>query len=131
LEGWRSVKRMTCDHGLMAVDSKPNAPHDMHNRVHLWVGGVWDFKKKPAPIQGTMSLNSSPNDPVFWLHHANIDRLWSQWEQIHGKQYQPVSGARRGQNLNDTMWPYRSVGDETRIRDLLDDQKLGYAYASP
>src|SRR5258705_4413787 len=21
----------------------------------------------------------SPLDPIFWLHHANVDRLWAQW----------------------------------------------------
>lgn len=129
LEGWREVKRMTCEDGLMGVDSKHGAPHDMHNRVHLWVGGIWGTQK--APHLGTMVLNTSLNDPVFWLHHANIDRIWSQWEQMHGELYQPVSGARRGQNLHDTMWPYRTVGIETTIADLLDIDSLGYTYAAP
>ncbi len=93
------------------------------------VGGIWGAKKKP--FLGTMTLNTSLNDPVFWLHHANIDRLWSQWEQIHGEQYQPVSGGRHGQNLGDTMWPYRTVGIDTTIADLLGIDSLGYTYASP
>jgi hypothetical protein len=33
------------------------------NLVHRWVNG-------------NMVSMASPNDPVFWLHHANIDRLW-------------------------------------------------------
>ena len=107
------------------------AAPDMHNRVHLWVGGVWAFDKKPAPLQGTMALNTSLNDPVFWLHHSNIDRIWALWEQMHGKQYQPVSGAKKGQNIGDTMWPYNTVGIDTRIRDLLDITNLGYTYAAP
>jgi tyrosinase len=129
LEGWRGVKRMTCEDGLMGVKGRKGAPHDMHNAVHLWVGGVWGPDEKP--YQGTMTLNTSLNDPVFWLHHANIDRLWSQWEQIHGPQYQPVTGESRGQNLHDTMWPYRKVGIETTIADLLDISQLGYTYAAP
>jgi tyrosinase len=36
----------------------------LHNLVHRWVGG-------------TMGAMTSVNDPVFFLHHANIDRLWS------------------------------------------------------
>ena len=24
-------------------------------------------------------LNTAPSDPIFWLHHANIDRLWQVW----------------------------------------------------
>ena len=39
----------------------------IHGSVHIWVGG-------------TMSDASvSPADPVFWLHHANLDRLWWVW----------------------------------------------------
>jgi tyrosinase len=130
LEGWRWVKTMTCEDGLMGVKSRKGAPHAMHNAVHLWVGGVWP-KGSKEPYAGTMTLNTSLNDPVFWLHHANIDRIWSQWEQIHGVQYQPESGARRGQNLHDTMWPYRNHGIETTIQDLLEISKLGYTYAAP
>jgi tyrosinase len=40
----------------------------IHNDVHGWVGG-------------TMSLiTTSPADPLFWPHHAQIDRLWSVWQ---------------------------------------------------
>ena len=43
----------------------------MHGRVHLWVGA-------------SMGASSSPNDPAFWLHHANLDRIWSEWQDFHG-----------------------------------------------
>jgi hypothetical protein len=37
-----------------------------HNIVHDSVGGLMgDFM--------------SPCDPIFWLHHANIDRIWEEW----------------------------------------------------
>ncbi|MFF3844561.1 tyrosinase family protein [Streptomyces sp. NPDC002328] len=41
-----------------------------HNRVHRWVGGV-------------MVGGASVNDPVFWLHHAFIDLLWTRWQRRH------------------------------------------------
>ncbi|MEF9672381.1 tyrosinase family protein [Pseudomonas sp. PCH446] len=25
------------------------------------------------------------NDPIFWLHHANIDRIWASWNKSGGK----------------------------------------------
>ena len=28
-------------------------------------------------------LSSSPNDPVFFLNHCNVDRIWAGWQQIH------------------------------------------------
>lgn len=42
----------------------------LHNRVHQWVGGH-------------MVGGSSPNDPVFWLHHAFIDLVWVRWQRLH------------------------------------------------
>jgi tyrosinase len=39
----------------------------MHNGVHVWVGGDMEF-------------STSPNDPVFYLHHCNVDRIWSAWQ---------------------------------------------------
>lgn len=42
----------------------------LHNRVHQWVGGH-------------MIGGSSPNDPVFWLHHAFIDLIWARWQRLH------------------------------------------------
>jgi tyrosinase len=43
-----------------------------HNHVHTRIGGV-----SPA---GLMSATETAGlDPIFWLHHANIDRLWEVW----------------------------------------------------
>lgn len=86
---------------------------NIHNRVHLWVGGA-------------MLPMSSPNDPVFFLHHCNIDRLWAQWQAMHPTEgYQPVSGAALGQNLNDPMQPW---GSPTTVASVLDHRALGYTY---
>ncbi|GAA3832495.1 tyrosinase family protein [Streptomyces phyllanthi] len=41
-----------------------------HNRVHRWVGGH-------------MVGGASVNDPVFWMHHAFVDLLWSRWQLRH------------------------------------------------
>ena len=43
-----------------------------HNPVHDIVGG----------FMGTMR---APLDPIFFLHHANIDRLWHAWALPDGK----------------------------------------------
>lgn len=43
----------------------------LHNGVHVWVGGQ-------------MQTASSPNDPAFFLHHCNVDRVWSLWQARYG-----------------------------------------------
>lgn len=40
----------------------------MHNNVHVWVGG-------------DMLRATSPNDPIFFLHHCNVDRVWAAWQE--------------------------------------------------
>lgn len=95
LEGWRECVPATCS--TDGSTDYPNCPgsHDMHNRVHLWVSGEMIFSHEgghedvEGPF-GTMAWNSSPNDPVFFVHHANVDRLWTQWMQIHGRIYAQV-----------------------------------------
>ena len=59
---------------LPAGAAGPPAPQvGIYNLVHCWVAGN----------NGTMNPASSPNDPVFFLHHCNIDRLWAVWQRQH------------------------------------------------
>ena len=47
-----------------------------HNNVHNCIGGVGPVD--PGPY-GNMTNFLSPVDPIFFLHHSNIDRLWDVW----------------------------------------------------
>lgn len=85
---------------------------NLHNRVHTWVGG-------------SMSTGASPNDPVFWLHHCFIDKLWSDWQEAHPDQgYLPVDSTPDVVALDETMRPWGTV----KPRDLLDHKRF-YEYA--
>jgi tyrosinase len=52
-----------------------------HGSIHSAVGGE----------MGDMGPSSSPNEPLFFLHHAQIDRLWWLWQQenpeVRNKEY--------------------------------------------
>ena len=52
-------------------------PHDM---VHGLVGGG-DEQRPSVPRSDVRSRYSAGLDPIFWLHHANIDRLWEVWNK--------------------------------------------------
>ncbi|GAB2691348.1 tyrosinase MelC2 [Kitasatospora kifunensis] len=70
---------------------------NIHNRVHVWVGGA-------------MGTGMSPNDPVFWLHHCMIDRLWAGWQSRHPDQgYLPATATQNLVSLNDTMKPWNTT----------------------
>lgn len=96
----------------------PNAPWGMHNGVHAYIGG--DMAAE------TMEINVV-NDPIFFLVHANIDRIWWQWEQIRGtNNYQPVNGGPTGHNLNDAMRFLPIAG--TPADTLSAENDMGYTY---
>lgn len=88
----------------------PTGEAELHNRVHNWIGG-------------SMAIPYSPNDPVFWLLHANIDRIWAEWEDQNGQLYDPTTGAAYGHNLNDLMSPFNVTP-----ASVLDERALGYRY---
>jgi tyrosinase len=48
-----------------------------HNPVHDIIGN-W------------MADMQSPTDPIFWLHHANVDRLWVAWVNAGGGRKMPA-----------------------------------------
>jgi hypothetical protein len=77
----------------------------VHAAVHLAVGG-------------TMSSSSSPADPIFWLHHANIDRLWAKWQAGHLGQNPP--------NMSKTLQPKPILG--VKVSRVVRIKTLGYSY---
>ena len=133
LEGW-----LDCDSGICKPGDgfKPvcTGPSGAHNRVHRWVAGQSllaiedDAIESGTLLLGTMVFNTSPNDPVFWLHHANVDRLWSEWMRRHGPVYLPETGGPHGHNLDDPMWPFSHFGTTITPRMMLSSRDLGYVY---
>jgi tyrosinase len=79
---------------------------DPHGRAHTSFGsGGWIYN--PA---------TAPRDPMFFLLHGNVDRLWARWQWFykrtsdtdpkafyHGPTVDP------GHNIGDTMWPWNGI----------------------
>jgi len=106
--------------GVRVADAKQSASagaiEALHNRFHLATGADGDLAS-PA---------TAARDPVYWLHAANIDRLWVKWSAGGG--VPPV---------DDDVWmktPFTFVdenGDDRVMTgaDVLDTQhQLGYRY---
>ncbi len=82
------------------------SPFGAHNMVHVWVGGTMG------------DIPTAPADPLFWMHHAEVDRLWHVWQQDHPNQDPNLSGA----DAVLDPWPERA-------EEVLDIEDVGYVYA--
>jgi tyrosinase len=112
---------------------------DPHGAAHTSFGG------------SISSISTAARDPLFFLLHCNVDRLWAKWQWFFRRwdadqpeAYDPRP-QRVGHNLPDSMWPWNGVttpprpstapggglassptaaapGRKPRVRDLLDLQ---------
>jgi tyrosinase len=87
-----------------------------HNIIHSLVGG-----------EGLMgNIRTAAQDPIFWLHHANIDRLWSVWIAAGGRS-DPSESRWRDQTFEFFEKDGQRVSMHcTDVLDTLAD--LGYTY---
>jgi tyrosinase len=57
-----------------------------HNNVHVLVGGTVRGGNQNRAVD--LGLMTNPDtaalDPIFWVHHSNIDRLWEVWRGMSG-----------------------------------------------
>jgi tyrosinase len=103
--------------GWLTRQGDPPGP-GLHNRVHTWIGG-------------DMLFGTSPNDPVFFLNHCNVDRIWAEWQEATGIGYEPVSAGPPGHNLNDQLRFVDPAGPGMPAitpGGSLDFRALGYSY---
>jgi tyrosinase len=97
------------DDGILALTDFrdfSNQLQDVHDGIHGWVGGDMG------------SIGTSAFDPVFWAHHAMIDRLWYLWQLRHGVSNIPP------EYVDLALFPGITV------EQVLDVHALGYDYAS-
>ena len=73
---------------------------NFHNTVHCNIGG-------------TMCSSASANDPIFFLHHGFVDRMWSDW-QANGVAYKNLAFF----TLNTTPMPGASGATPATTYDL-------------
>lgn len=101
---------------------------DLHNEIHDKTGGG-----------GHMSaLEVSAFDPVFWLHHCNVDRLWAIWQALNPNSFVTAKasegnftteqGAR--EDANSQLKPFWDASgtkfwNSTRVKETT---PFGYAY---
>ena len=114
--------------GVMQADSNylPTGNFGVHGGGHFTLGS-----------QSTMSdFESSPADPVFYLHHGMIDRLWTVWQglDLPGRQ-NAISGTSTLANSPasadmtlDDMLPFGLVADDVRFGGVMDTLSGQFCY---
>ena len=62
------------------------------------------------------SIGTAARDPLFFLLHCNVDRLWAKWQRQNSRfdpaqaaSYDSAAANRIGHHLPDTMWPWNGV----------------------
>ena len=86
---------------------------DMEGNPHGFAHTSFDgFISDPA---------TAPKDPLFFLLHCNVDRLWAKWQRRFNRfdpaqaaSYQNNPSAAPGRKLDDTMWPWNGLTGGTR-----------------
>lgn len=92
-----------------------------HNAVHVFVGG----DQQDQCAGGWMvDPNCAAEDPIFWLHHSNIDRLWNAWNDGGGTN--PTDAAWAGYRFQ--FWDEHGQPQTMTPGDVTSLAPLDYAY---
>jgi tyrosinase len=76
-----------------------------HNGLHGFMGGTMGI------------IPYAAYDPIFWAHHANVDRLFSEWQAAHPSVQPPAS------IMNTALGPFSMT-----VSQIWDMHKMGYDY---
>ncbi|WP_263374487.1 tyrosinase family protein [Granulicella aggregans] len=88
----------------------------IHGYVHCAVGPT-------CPVADMGDVPVAGNDPIFYSHHANIDRIFACWQNLHPT---PTGQPWEAQTFS---FPDETGNLQTRpVSDFLDSTSLGYVY---
>ncbi|MDP5308849.1 tyrosinase family protein [Paracoccus spongiarum] len=88
-----------------------------HNNIHCDIRGPF------------MCAGTSPQDPIFQMHHCNIDRIWDAW--IRSGRSDAASTLWRNTVFQDNYIDPTGASYSWSVSDLLAPEPLGYTYLAP
>ncbi|KAF4399234.1 hypothetical protein G4B88_022317 [Cannabis sativa] len=103
--------------GAGSIENVPHSP------VHVWTGD----SNRRANGEDMGHFYSAGRDPVFYSHHANVDRMWNIWKTLPGPKRVDISDP---DYLNSSFVFYDENAQlvSVKVGDSLDSRKLGYVY---
>lgn len=130
----RDMNRMTFSafYTKAALNAVIFDPYSAYSHFNSLMQQAPNVANAITPFGGGFSDIASPNDPIFFLNLAQIDRVWALWQQSR-KQFNKPSNEFNG------VWKNRLVrlDDEIEpfgvtVRQVIDSaNQLCYVYALP
>ncbi|KAG8922053.1 hypothetical protein FRC02_012164, partial [Tulasnella sp. 418] len=77
---WATMSNGISKHGQGGERDAVNSLETIHGDVHVIVGGNGQMSQVPV----------AAFDPIFWLHHVNVDRVLALWEALHPGEWVPA-----------------------------------------
>lgn len=101
-----------------------------HNAIHYLVGGRHEY--------ALSSLSYTSYDPIFFLHHSQVDRLWAIWQALQKYRKRPYLKAHcaaaqmtmpmKPFSFNETFNLNSVTRSHARPDSVFDYENLGYTY---
>nr|AXB50198.1 polyphenol oxidase [Camellia sinensis] len=103
------------DPGAGSLENIPHGP------VHIWCGD-----RTQPNLEDMGNFYSAGRDPIFYGHHANVDRIWTVWKTLGGKR----NDFKDSDCLNSefTFYDENAQLVTVKVKESLDHRKLGYVY---
>jgi hypothetical protein len=92
-----------------------NLEYGAHSIVHSVIGGK----------RGDMSKWTAPNDPIFWLHHAFIDKLWWEYQYKTGNHKYDGDAYGKVVSENDELLPWKTL-----VKNVLNTTNICVTYVA-
>jgi tyrosinase len=100
-------------------DDPHGALEAWHDIIHVITGGEGGWMNDP---------NIAGRDPIFWLHHNNVDRLWKRWLEQGGGRANPVQDA-HWMNQKFPFFDENGRPVEMSSKDVIETEaQLGYRF---
>jgi tyrosinase len=120
--GRTPFRHATGDGQKGALESTP------HDKLHVVIGARDGMQRGLMAVPVTAAL-----DPIFWVHHANIDRLWEIWLRRDPRHRNPIDEKNWMQGPSDRAFVMPTADgrlEPFRAEQLLDIGKppLDYTY---
>jgi tyrosinase len=111
---------------------KPRGQNDTSKQWQRRSGGKSALEREPhdfchGGVDGDMAdVNTSPRDPIFYLHHCNLDRIWARWNA--SDKQNDSDPLWQGFTFEQNFWDTSNKLIDVKVSSLFDTLSLGYRY---